>query len=506
MKKEDFIIGKWYVSTKWSNFIATKFKGFNYEGQYTFSEVIRGKTSSHEYYSSYTATDHQEWNTFKEIPLAEITKYLPVGHADLNLSSPEYVICINSNGLSDYKDNHIYKLNNGKIEGGAALWRFNTHRFVQTTKEAYDAQESKLKPVTIVSPNPEYEKCIKEYAGGGKVGVVYKRNGWHLSIEGRAIATCSHDNPTRLKWFIPATKEEYDAQHGKQPVKSIYSKYLRATKNAESYINKDVIYEFILESYDSIQVKTNVTVGHLSPGNILFTSSTHFVEATKEQYEAQCKPKAVESVDPYTYELCVDTYVGSGVIGRVYQRKGSRLYYDGNYEFDCSQIGEGRRLYLRSSNKQTYDSQFKSDPDIKPDPQWYLCSKWTKTCIAKYNELPKPNLSVQPKYIYAFRNHQRIHDGSWNIFEDIRLATTQEKYDYLPEGHPDRPLYDPSTLVVKDDNDNSSLGVFEPSRMEPSDYAWNSMPLTIKDCYSSALEENPIIMQNKKQKRKLIII
>lgn len=83
MKKEDFIVGKWYVSSIWTTFIATKFSGFNKRGYYSFSESIYCTKGRHTFDSSYTATDEQDWSTFREVDPSEIEEYLPKGHPDL---------------------------------------------------------------------------------------------------------------------------------------------------------------------------------------------------------------------------------------------------------------------------------------------------------------------------------------------------------------------------------------------------------------------------------------
>ena len=61
MKKEDFIVGKWYVSSIWTTFIATKFSGFNKYGYYIYSESIHNDKRRHRFNSSYTTSDEQDW-------------------------------------------------------------------------------------------------------------------------------------------------------------------------------------------------------------------------------------------------------------------------------------------------------------------------------------------------------------------------------------------------------------------------------------------------------------
>lgn len=83
MKKEDFIVGKWYVSSIWTSFIATKFSGFNKQGYYSYSESIHRCVGKHMFSLSVTTSDRQDWSTFREVDLSEIEEYLPRGHPDL---------------------------------------------------------------------------------------------------------------------------------------------------------------------------------------------------------------------------------------------------------------------------------------------------------------------------------------------------------------------------------------------------------------------------------------
>lgn len=144
MRKEDFVIGKWYVSTKWSVFKAAKFSGFDIDGFFKRSEFIR---ISKDYVkeNGRTVTDQKRWETFIEVPISEIAQYLPKDHPDLQDISIEYVKCIsvylgnkgNSiigkiypfNEINDFSE---YKISNFSIKNAA--------KFIPATKEEYDAQ------------------------------------------------------------------------------------------------------------------------------------------------------------------------------------------------------------------------------------------------------------------------------------------------------------------------------------------------------------------------------
>jgi hypothetical protein len=90
MNKEDFVVGKWYVSSKWSCFRFAKFKKINLSGYFVYSEklYLEGK---YEQTEDSTTTDHQDWNTFREVPIEELRKYLPSDHPDLQEKKKEFV-------------------------------------------------------------------------------------------------------------------------------------------------------------------------------------------------------------------------------------------------------------------------------------------------------------------------------------------------------------------------------------------------------------------------------
>ena len=88
MKQEDFIVGKWYFSSKWNNFKCAKFKGF-IGGCFSYSEHISKHTNKYFSKSGTTDTDEQEWSTFREISLNQIQEFLPEYHPDLLLTKNE---------------------------------------------------------------------------------------------------------------------------------------------------------------------------------------------------------------------------------------------------------------------------------------------------------------------------------------------------------------------------------------------------------------------------------
>ena len=113
MKKEDFIVGKWYVSSIWTTFIATKFSGFNKQGYYSYSESIYYDERRYIFNSSYTVSDKQDWSTFREVNLSEIEEYLPKGHPDLKLT----IINLNFPKAGCYFDDEDIVLNHLKSIG-----------------------------------------------------------------------------------------------------------------------------------------------------------------------------------------------------------------------------------------------------------------------------------------------------------------------------------------------------------------------------------------------------
>lgn len=124
MKKEDFIKGKWYISSEWNEFIAAKFDGFNWDDDFTFSEIIGKKLLNHRYNNnSYTNTDKQRWSTFKEVSIAEIARYLPKDHPDLpnNNEFPKTGYCSGSEIDIATIANYLHNTLNKKIIGSNTL-------------------------------------------------------------------------------------------------------------------------------------------------------------------------------------------------------------------------------------------------------------------------------------------------------------------------------------------------------------------------------------------------
>ena len=80
MKKEDFIVGKWYLCSEWvRGVIAAKFKEFNKSNEFTYSQIVHNNVCKTQGGSSY----HKNLEKYKEIPISEIQHLLPTGHPDL---------------------------------------------------------------------------------------------------------------------------------------------------------------------------------------------------------------------------------------------------------------------------------------------------------------------------------------------------------------------------------------------------------------------------------------
>lgn len=149
MKKEDFIVGKWYVSSKWDFFRAAKFNGFTKEGFFERSEFIRIRNNSYSKGTDRTTTDNKEWETFKEVPISEIAQYLPKDHPDLKNIIPQY-IKLAVNGWDNNLLGTIFNTTKPFIcyEHWDKKWTWeyllNSHMhkkyFIPSTKEEYDAQ------------------------------------------------------------------------------------------------------------------------------------------------------------------------------------------------------------------------------------------------------------------------------------------------------------------------------------------------------------------------------
>jgi hypothetical protein len=114
MKKEDFIIGKWYVSSLWHSIKAAKFAGFQGKGidsaggLFSFNEMIKEKWEKREYIGT-TGTDCQRWDTFREVSISELYLYLPSYHPDLTSAYPECSTNTFSD-LSKYKGRYLKAL------------------------------------------------------------------------------------------------------------------------------------------------------------------------------------------------------------------------------------------------------------------------------------------------------------------------------------------------------------------------------------------------------------
>jgi hypothetical protein len=73
MKKEDFIIGKWYVSNQFVNTQAIKVKDVRGKHLVVLERIYENKFISSPKELSY----HQDLSSYRRVPLAEIRPYLP---------------------------------------------------------------------------------------------------------------------------------------------------------------------------------------------------------------------------------------------------------------------------------------------------------------------------------------------------------------------------------------------------------------------------------------------
>jgi len=79
--KHSFVVGKWYVSSRWINFKAARFLKISRYGQFTYSETIK-TDGKHEVHENTTGTDNQIWESFSEVDIKDIQDNLPIGHTD----------------------------------------------------------------------------------------------------------------------------------------------------------------------------------------------------------------------------------------------------------------------------------------------------------------------------------------------------------------------------------------------------------------------------------------
>ena len=86
MRKEDFIEGKWYVSSFWQIFKAAKFKRFTAGGDFMYSQAIENN-NNFKTNENYTNSDKGNWSSFKEVSIEELKEYLPKDHPDLIITN-----------------------------------------------------------------------------------------------------------------------------------------------------------------------------------------------------------------------------------------------------------------------------------------------------------------------------------------------------------------------------------------------------------------------------------
>lgn len=158
MKKEDFIIGKWYVSSAWSDTKAVKFSNISNNNRFCgFESIKRNETyDKNTSASSFSGDLH----TYKEVPISEIAQYLPKDHPDLQNIIPQYVKCIKQNGINKHypesQIGRIFKVIEAKVAGykleGAIEHSVSKNRFILSTKEEYNTQ---------FKPNPFLQELVE---------------------------------------------------------------------------------------------------------------------------------------------------------------------------------------------------------------------------------------------------------------------------------------------------------------------------------------------------------
>lgn len=169
MKKEDFIIGKWYHCKDWVREVkAARFAGF-VDNYFTYSAMINS-----EYIKKSSRSTYNDWNTYKEISIAEIQQYLPIKHPDLELVVPLYVRWTDNLGSSrsglqcsdrNFIKNKIFKTSDEKPLAGAALESWVAHlkvyfyNYEEATEEEYLKQFSSA--FKNLSKFPEQGYCTE---------------------------------------------------------------------------------------------------------------------------------------------------------------------------------------------------------------------------------------------------------------------------------------------------------------------------------------------------------
>ena len=148
MKKEDFVIGKWYCSSQFLTTIAFKFNGFAEMGHLQPSEKI---TTYGSYSIDNVARYVKKYESYREVSLSEIQQYLPKGHKDLfnnELQSfPETGYCTTiDEDLINYLKTERVRAQGGEVDNfDCIVW---TKNYVWRGTLNY-AKNNKLKEYTI---------------------------------------------------------------------------------------------------------------------------------------------------------------------------------------------------------------------------------------------------------------------------------------------------------------------------------------------------------------------
>ena len=89
MKLDELIVGKWYSNEGWTINSFGKFSSYDEKRFYFSEKIFNGYAKIDDYWSHYG-------NTYEEVPLGILIKYLPEDHPDLlpiyNDDDYEYII------------------------------------------------------------------------------------------------------------------------------------------------------------------------------------------------------------------------------------------------------------------------------------------------------------------------------------------------------------------------------------------------------------------------------
>lgn len=221
MKKEDFIVGKWYKSSLWSENKAFKFLNVLCENTPRIECSERIYKTTHE---KKLMVFKNPLTSFTEVPISEIAKYLPKDHPDLQDIISRYVkllagfdTCSTGRIFDTYLKIPTIKDWNPSWTWESLLKGSRKKYFIPTTKEEYDAQFQMNPSIQELQEFPEIGFCtnptqeLKNYLNlnrrkdnsTGNASIFWNKSKWNKSFLTKAFQSDkTHYSIEQLNKFI----------------------------------------------------------------------------------------------------------------------------------------------------------------------------------------------------------------------------------------------------------------------------------------------------------------